>query len=542
MDLLPLSCKKTPINFFGEPIGSLFLNMNSIGRQIITTTYREITRQNLFEVIEQSLVIYRENAADCDFLLNYDAGVQPLQRTSEKKVMDWIDQEAVDNVAHEISDFWLGHGFSVPFTYVQRGDNGVDKADGIRNLNNYFYAAGSSKNQQRMGNFIVKCGHCYALDEINKEWEEGDSYFTRNILDPRNAFVVRSLAYSDLRVVLGVSLSIDSENNIYATAYTKDNVFFIYGENVTTKTVQNTEVVNDGYVWTHLVRSGEKNPMGKIPITELYWTPDRTGVFENQIDALDNINLLVSDISNGFEQNIQAVWWANNVEFPTTTIEDEEGKEIEVVVKPKNGDWVNTASTKDGGNPSIQPLTIDYHLEDMQKSYTEQRQLALQRGHVPQRNETSGGSSGVAMDSASGWADAELVASARNEVLKGCLMEELRVVLAVLRESTDIKVTDPVLTIRYSDVEPNVAKPKNSDVSTKVNAISTLLSHGFELEDALTAIALFPDATQTISRSGQGVKRYQQYAVWGEGKEETAPNAERTMQDLSDQNSPFLNT
>ena len=110
--------------------------MNSIGRQIITTTYREITRQNLFEVIEQALVIYRENAADCDFLLNYDAGVQPLQRTSEKKVMDWIDQEAVDNVAHEISDFWMGHGFSVPFTYVQRGDNGADKAEGIRNLNN----------------------------------------------------------------------------------------------------------------------------------------------------------------------------------------------------------------------------------------------------------------------------------------------------------------------------------------------------------------------------------------------------------------------
>ena len=520
------------------------LRMNSIGRQIITTTYREITRENLFEVIEQALVIYRQNAADCDYLLNYDAGNQPLMRSSEKKVMDWIDQEAVDNVAHEISDFWLGHGFSVPFTYVQRGDNGKDLATGIRNLNNYFYSSGASKNQQRMGNFIVKCGHCYVLDEINKDWEEGDSYFKRVILDPRNAFVVRSLAYSDLREVLAVSLSIDGDDNISATAYTKDFVYIIYGEPIKNKTVTNTEVIGNGfnYIWKHLLRSGEKNPMGRIPITELYWTPDRTGVFENQLDALDNINLLVSDIANGFEQNIQAVWWANDVEFPKEVIETEEGEEIEVVVKPKNGDWVKTASHKDGTKPSIQPLTIDYHLEDMQKSYTEQRQLALQRGHVPQRNETSGGSSGVAMDSASGWADAELVASSRNEVLKGCLMEELRVVLAVLRESPDIDVNDPVLDIHYCDVEPNVAKPKNSDVATKVNAITTLLSHGFDIEDALTAIALFADATQTISRSGEGVKKYQQYAVWGEGKEETAPNADRTMQDLSDQNSPFLNT
>ena len=513
------------------------------GRQIITTTYREITKDNLFEVIEQALTIFKQNAEDCDFLLNYDAGDQPLKRSSEKKVMEWIDQQAVDNVAHEISDFWLGHGFSVPFAYVQRGDNEKNKAAGIKNLNNYFYASGSSKSQQRMGNFIVKCGHCYALDEINKDWREGDSYFNRNILDPRNAFVVRSLAYSDLREVLGVSLRVD-DDNISATAYTNDFVYIIYGEKVESKTVTNTEVVRDGfeYIWTHLLRSGEKNPMGRIPITELYWTPDRTGVFENQIDALDNINLLVSDISNGFEQNIQAIWWANDVDFPKEEVELEGGEKVEVVVKPQNGDWVSTASLKDGNKPSIQPLTIDYHLEDMQKSYVEQRQLALQRGHVPQRNETSGGSSGVAMDSASGWADAELVASSRNEVLKGCLMEELKVIFSVLRESPFIDIDNPVLEVRYSDVEPSVAKPKNSDVSTKVNAITTLLSHGFELEDALNAIALFSDATQTISRSGAGVKKYQNYAVYGEGKEETAPNKDRTTQDLSDQNSPFLNT
>ncbi|MBO4541956.1 MAG: phage portal protein [Bacteroidales bacterium] len=514
------------------------------GRNIITTTYREVTMDNVIKIIQQAMPFFRQNAADCDFLMNYDAGEQPLVRENEKKVMPWIDCQAVDNVAHEISDFWVGYMFGNPITLVQRGDSekSDEKAQGIRNLNNYYALTGSARDQQKIANYIVKCGHCYTLCEINKEWEKGESYFTRDVLDPRCAFVVRSSAYSDRRVILGVSLAIDTEDNYTIYACSKDAVYFIYAQKVPTNQRVSTEKYDEwknGFNWVHLSHSGEKNPMGKVTITEWYWNPERTGAFENQISALDNINLLVSDISNGFEQNIQAIWWSNNVDFQTKIVKDEEtGEEYEVVVKPKNGEWVETHSSKDGGNPSIQPLTIDYHLEDMQKAYTDQRDLALQRAHVPNRNETSGGSSGVAMDSASGWADAEAIATSRDEVVKGCLKDEIKVVLAVLRESTDIDVENPVLSLYSSDVEVAIRRPKNSDLATRTNAIVTLLSHGFELEDAVATIPLFADATQVVSRSGEGVKKYQNATVFGSDTEES-----RTMQDMSDNasNSPYLN-
>ena len=510
------------------------------GRNIITTTYKEVTRDNVIEIIQKAMPFFTRNAKDCDFLLNYRAGVQPLQRTEDKLVMPWIDQQAVDNVAKEICDFWEGYGFGVPISYIQRGDNGLDKAEGIKELNNCFYAAGSSLSQQKMAHYVVTCGHAFVLDELNREWEEGDSYFTRNVLDPRCAFVVHSSAYEDRRVVLGVSLR-KTEDNIIFTAYSKDEIYFIYAEQIPTSKRVYAEKYDEwvnGYSWIHLEQSGDVNPMRRVCITEIYWTPDRTSVFENQISALDNINLLVSDISNGFEQNIQSLWWANNVDFQKKIVKDEEGNEHEVVVKPKNGDWLLTSSLRDGGNPSIEPLVIDYHLEDMQKSYTEQRQLALQRGHVPQRNETSGGSSGVAMDSASGWADAELVAASRNEVLKGCLLEELKVILAVIRESTDTNISDPILNVKFSDVEINLAKPKNSDVATRANSIATLLAKGFDLEDVLGAVALFPDNSQTIARSRKGVEKYQEATVWGSDTDEG-----RNQQDMSDnaRKSPYLN-
>ena len=173
----------------------------------------------------------------------------------------------------------------------------------------------------------------------------------------------------------------------------------------------------------------------------------------------------------------------------------------------------------------------------MQKSYTEQRSLVLQKCHVPQRNDNSGGSTGVAMDSAAGWADAESIASSHEEIIKSCQLDELKVVLRAIKESPDTAPDNPMLKLYANDIIPAIRRPKNSDIASKCNGITTLLSHGFSIEDVLSAIAFFPDATQTINRSKNGVEEYQKSKVFGDGESEG-----RTMADLSDQvqNSPIL--
>ena len=104
-----------------------------------------------------------------------------------------------------------------------------------------------------------------------------------------------------------------------------------------------------------------------------------------------------------------------------------------------------------------------------------------------------------------------------------------------------------MLRLYAKDIQPAIRRPKNYDIANKVNGIAMLLSHGFALEDCVANIPFFPDVTQVIERSGEGVKKYQE-TIWateneaegGEGEE--APNSDRTMQDLSDQtsNSPLL--
>ena len=92
------------------------------GRNVLLTSYKEINDENVIKVVRDAMQLHRTNAEDCETLLNFASGEQPLIRKEHKKVMTWIDCEAVDNVALEISDFWRGFGWGNPITLVQRGD------------------------------------------------------------------------------------------------------------------------------------------------------------------------------------------------------------------------------------------------------------------------------------------------------------------------------------------------------------------------------------------------------------------------------------
>ena len=114
--------------------------------------------------------LYRENSDDCQFLLDYASGDQPIKRKEPKKAMTWIDCQAVDNVALEICDFWRGFGWGNPISLVLRGDskNADEKSKGIAELNYCYSATGSERALQILADFIVKCGICYTLTDITR--------------------------------------------------------------------------------------------------------------------------------------------------------------------------------------------------------------------------------------------------------------------------------------------------------------------------------------------------------------------------------------
>lgn len=493
-----------------------------IGRQEIFTDVKEVTSENVIDILRNSIEQHEQNAGRMKFLLNYEKGHQPIKRT--KKYRADINCQCIDNVANEVTEFKLGFNWGNPITLVQRDNlenSNQDISNAVTMLNRYYESQNIKAKTQQLGRFVEICGVGYTYVDINTDWQEGDSPFTIDVLDPRCTFIVKSSYYIDHRPMLAVTYYCDNQGNKTYTCFTKDSRY---------------EISN---LFEHKDRSNEINPLNAIPIVEWIRSYDRMGCFERQISEMDNLNLLVSDYTNDIEQNTQVIWLTTDIEFP----KDEEGNEK----KPKTNDWLQVYTSKDGKTPSVKPLTVDYDYKGMLENIVSRRALILQKCNVPSRNDNSGGSTGIAMSDATGWTQAEVDATRQDQIKDACKLKEVKLVLKAIAKSPDVEVDNPLNQLKYTDIKASIKRQKTYEMTTKINAYATGVSHGIWYEDMLNAINLFEDPQQVAKNSKETTEKYlesiflkQNEAVGGEG--EKSPNADRLDQDKSDQetNSPNM--
>lgn len=481
---------------------------NYRGRREIFTNEREITRDNVIKVLQEVMPYFEENREQCEYLINYDAGIQPLQRKKEKTYRPDIDFTNVANVANEITEFKLGYQW-VPITLVQRGtkdSGGRTEADAITLLNESYQAEGIDGKTQRLGRFVEICGVGYTFVDVKTDWQDGDSYFEVEVFDPRTTFVVRSNRFADNRVIMGVTFRQDYVGNRWFTCFTKDSRYEVENLNI----VRNGKQVVE---WNQLEKSGSMNPLGMIPIIEWVRSYDRMGCFERQISECDALNLLNSDFLNDVDQNTQAIWHTNDVEFPEEQTEttDADGNTVTTTStkRPASGEWLETFTSPDGKTPFVKPLTLDYDYQGILKNIEMKHTSILQRCNVPQRNDNSGGSTGVAMSDATGWSAAEAAAQKQQAIMESCKMDELRVVLKAIQISPHVPSDSPLLDLRPMDVKPNIKRQKTYEMITKANAFATYVSHGVNGLHALRVTGAFDDIQQVWEDSKDGIQKYQ---------------------------------
>lgn len=524
------------------------------GRLEIFTDERTVNAENIISVLESAFVKHEVNVARMNFLLNYEEGVQPLQR--KKTYRPDIDCVAVDNLANEITEFKLGYNWGFPITLVQRGERDKDnllnnldeevppiskEAQAITIINECYDAENSSAKTQKLGRFIEICGIGYTYVDGKSEWNEGDSYFQYEVLDPRYAFVVRSAYYLDKRVMVGVSYSVDTLGQKHITAITKDAVYRInslyrFNKNGEIRKDRKGNVIVDWEVDDKIIA----NPLGIIPITEYIRSYDRMGCFERQISEMDNLNLLVSDFTNDVDQNTQAVWHTNDVDLQETATDDE-GRTVTKEHKPRSNEWVHTFTTPDGKTPFIKPLTIDYDYNGMLSNIVSRRALILQKCYVPQRTENTNGATGIATGDATGWSAAETQACKQEMITKSCKRNELKVVLAVIKKSPNVEADSPLNEVEYSDIEINVKRQRTYEMTAKINAYATGVKHGIAPEHMIYAINMFDDPQQTYEDSKPYIKKFLE-STFTSPEEETRPDEDKLNGDNADQidNSPNI--
>ena len=145
------------------------------------------------------------------------------------------------------------------------------------------------------------------------------------------------------------------------------------------------------------------------------------------------------------------------------------------------------------------------------------------------------------MADASGWSAAEQVAASQALLQSGSKLEEAKVALKAIKLNSNVPTDSPLLNLRYIDIKPNIKRTKNYELNIKINAYATGVSHGIDPAHMIKAINLFEDDEQVIIDSKPYVDKYLD-SIYNTGEEETKPNADRTMQDESDQinNSPLI--
>lgn len=491
------------------------------GRQVIYTEFAEINESNIINVLTKAYNVHLANKSEIEFLLDYEAGeVNPIrEKVYRKEIQNFIP----DSLANYITEFKLGFEWGNPFTFVQSDDDDVEDNDiltkAISLTNQNYRKQKIGKKQQELGRFVEICGVGYSFVDINMSGRKNESPFTIDILDPRYTFVVRSTAYTDKRIVLAVSYRVatNAKGN-------KVKIFDCFTDS-TRYTISQNEI-------TYM----EFNPLEKIPIVEWIRSYDRQGCFERLIPLIDSLTASLSSFLDGVQGNTDTIWWGSDIEFPVQQVEGEDGKIHEEVVKPKDGDWLITETNRDGKTPQVKPLTVEYDYAGQLANIKATRSHILSLAHVPQRNDNSGGSTGVAMDDAAGWTDAEADACRKQLLLDGSKMEELELITYVYQ--LIYAEDNPLSILEYSDCAVSFKRSKQYEMTVKTNAIATLLSHGFALEDTINAVSMFEDPNQVVARSGEGVKRYQEANIFKES--ESLEN--KPLADLSDQqtNSPLI--
>lgn len=469
------------------------------GRRKIYTDEKEINSNNIIKVLSDAYSVHRKNQMEMQYLIDFEAGIQPLQRP--KIVRPEINIEVTDNVANYVTEFKLAYFWGTPAMLIQRSDKdahntSADSDDAGISAMNEMLANGCSigyKNQE-LGNFVEKVGIGYRLVDIKTDFsEEKEALVDICTLDPRFTFCIYSNSAKQKKL-LGVTFR-KIKGQIYYTCFTKQTRYEISQGKIKSATI---------------------NPMESIPIVEYERAVDRTGCFERHLSDCTELNTLVSDFANLTAQQTQEIWWGNDVDFP---IDPKTKKPIEV----KSGQWVLTSTTPDGKTPQIKALSNAFDTNATLTAIDTRWRRILQKCKVPtQQDSEGGGSTGTAMDMSSGWSAAETEAVREEQMASKAQREELRLIIKALEfvPETILPEKAPIRDIHVGDINFHFSRRKNYDMSVKANALSTLIKTGVHGRHALKFIDGFEDTEATWNDSREMIESIQQAAASGNAANE----------------------
>ena len=404
------------------------------GRRMIKTSVKEITDDNIMEVLWKALGTHELNRGEIDYLYKYYKGDQPI-RHREKEVRSEICNRIVENRANEIVSFKVGYLCGEPIQYVSRNGDDETVAE-VNLLNEYMFAEDKAAQDQSIVEWQMICGTAYRLVLPDPVGEEDEAPFELYSLDPRDTFVVYSNEIGN-EPLMAVKYAMDDDTIMHYSVYTKDKYY---------------------YIGNDLLVESRPHALGMIPIIEYPANNARLGSFEIVMPLLDAINNVESNRMDGIEQFVQAYWKFIGCDFDMDKFN--EFKEAGAIMIPPSSS---------GGNVDVDLIVKELN-QTQSQTYKDDLYSAVQTiCGLPNRN---GGSStsdtGAAVLLRDGWSDAEARAKDSENVFKRSEKQMLKLVLKICRDLGESS-------LKLRDIDMKFTRRNYENIQSKSQVLISML-------------------------------------------------------------------
>lgn len=437
------------------------------GRLVITTPLDGKTEDEVIEILNNSFPYHAENSADCDYLIRYYKGEQPILNRI-KDVRPEINNKIVINNAQLITRTINGYFLGTPIQYVQRSTKSKEALDFYNDILAYI---DKSSVDMDLGNMQSICGTSYRI-----VYTTNDSVLPigTKSLDPRLTAVVYKADVIGAPVLGYTYYYVESD-----IPYTMYEVYTKYGyysikspaTPLTLLDKSTCEIKFQPYLFD------------EVPIIEYPNNLWRLGDFEIALDLMNVINSVESDRANDIEQFIQSL-----ITFINCDISKENYEELRAA-------GVISVTQKGNYTPKIDTLSQSLDHSTTQVYGDSLKDYLYAVVGIPNRSDkASGGDTGTAVELRDGWADLEIVARNKELVFK---KSEKRFIMACSKLFENIGFMELI----PFDVEIKFSRNKANNLLVKTQSYVNLISSKtLAPEDCLLIVDLVSDTHDYIVR------------------------------------------
>lgn len=436
------------------------------GRRVIYTSEKEITRENVLDVLSKALAVHRANREEEIYLEKYIRGVQPiLDRV--KTVNAEINNKIVVNIANEIVTFKTSEFAGEPIQYISRGSaDNEDVPEKVAQINDMMLSEGKQTKDLELAHDMFSFGVGYRLVVHDRGRNTADyldeAPFEIYIPEPFNTFVVR-LNDVTKRVVMGVTY-------VYKDPPKSDVEYTVYTDNVTytvTGTGDKLEITDEVH-----------HNFGMVTLIEYPCNPLRMSPIDIVHDLLNSYNLCISNRLDGVEQFIQAIMVFEGVDITR-----------EQFLELKDLGALKLPPSMDGRTSRVYYLNEQLDQAQTQTLVDNMHDLILQIVGMPSQGNANvaDSSNNGATIMKNGWWHAEARALETQAMWKEAETQLLKIVLKICKDSNVLSG------LKISDLEPKFWRQSYEDLLVKTQSFSTLRAAGMPASQAFAFSHLSKD-------------------------------------------------